>query len=151
MPASLSKPIFSSATSLAGAGIVRKTPSTLPLPVLAAVPTLTITSEVIPDVRSTSVVSQTGNITAGGGSAITERGFEYDVDSGAPYASSVHDHVNSTGSYSLDITSLSADTTYYVRAYATNTDGTGYSAETTFHTAPADCSFRDAMNPKNGT
>jgi hypothetical protein len=40
-----------------------------------------------------------------------------------------------TGAYSGNITGLKANTTYYVRAYATNAAGTGYGDVTTFTTA----------------
>jgi len=108
--------------------------------VFAAAPTVTITSEVIPDVDTTTC-AQTANTTATGGKSVTERGFDYDSDgTGEPYASNTHENGTwaSTGSWSLTLTSLTADTTYYIRAYAVNADGTGYSAETTFHTPPAD-------------
>lgn len=40
----------------------------------------------------------------------------------------------STGTYSLGLTGLTADTTYYVRAYATNSEGTSYGSEVSFTT-----------------
>jgi formylglycine-generating enzyme required for sulfatase activity len=42
-----------------------------------------------------------------------------------------------TGAFSSTLTGLSPETTYYARAYATSTVGTGYGAEITFKTAPA--------------
>ena len=113
----------------------------LPEVVLAAAPTLTITSEVVPDVDTTTC-AQTANTTATGGKTLTTRGFEYDDDgTGAPYSYDEHENGTfaSTGSWSLTLTGLTPDTTYYIRAYGTNADGTGYSAETTFHTPPANC------------
>jgi hypothetical protein len=78
-----------------------------------------------------------GNITATGGENSTIRGFEWDIDSGAPYANDVHEHGNfGTGAFSLSMTGLSANTTYYYRAYATNPAGTGYGAESSFTTPP---------------
>jgi hypothetical protein len=41
-----------------------------------------------------------------------------------------------TGTFTSNITGLSANNTYYVRAYATNSVGTGYGAEVSFSTFP---------------
>ena len=41
---------------------------------------------------------------------------------------------SSAGKYALDVSSLTDGTTYYVRAYATNNKGTGYSADYEFTT-----------------
>jgi hypothetical protein len=71
-----------------------------------------------------------GNITATGGDNATVRGFEYDTDGGAPYALDVHtDGDYDVGTFSNTLTGLSANTTYYYRAYATNPAGTAYGAE----------------------
>ena len=43
-----------------------------------------------------------------------------------------------SGNFSSSITSLTANTTYYVRAYATNSAGTGYGNEITFTTQTGD-------------
>jgi hypothetical protein len=43
-----------------------------------------------------------------------------------------------SGSFVSNITGLNASTTYYVRAYATNSAGTAYGAEDTFTTASSD-------------
>lgn len=96
-----------------------------------AVPTLTISAA--------SGVSQTyatgnGNITATGGSSPTRRGFQFNtVD--YPDKESYEDGSFSTGAFTLDITGLLPNTTYYYRAYATNVDGTGYSSWQTFTTS----------------
>ncbi len=44
--------------------------------------------------------------------------------------------VSDTGPFSFVITALLPDTTYHVRAYATNTAGTSYGDDVTFRTAP---------------
>lgn len=76
-----------------------------------------------------------GNITNVDTVNATVRGFEYDTDSGAPYAFDTHEHGSyAAGNYSLGISSLSSYTLYYFRAYATNTGGTGYGAEGNFTT-----------------
>ena len=40
------------------------------------------------------------------------------------------------GSYTSNLTGLTSNTTYYVRAYATNIAGTGYGNELSFTTTP---------------
>jgi gliding motility-associated-like protein len=70
--------------------------------------------------------------------AITDRGVVYSTTIDPTIASSIK--VSSgigNGSISSDITSLAANTTYYVRAYATSSIGTGYGPNVTFTTAPA--------------
>ena len=44
--------------------------------------------------------------------------------------------VGSFGNFSLSITSLDPNTTYFVRAYATNTAGTVYGSQVSFTTLP---------------
>jgi hypothetical protein len=72
-----------------------------------------------------------GNITNTGGANPTVRGFCYIVGDGTPTISDTVVNQTgsySTGAYSLSITGLTADTLYSVRAYATNSAGTGYGA-----------------------
>lgn len=66
-----------------------------------------------------------GEITATGGSNATTRGFEYNTVEAADKTKSESGSFG-TGTYSLQITGLTPGTKYYVRAYATNPDGTGY-------------------------
>lgn len=78
-----------------------------------------------------------GNMTSTGGVAVTIRGFEYDIDSGAPYASDEHEHgTYSTGPFTIPLTGLTKGKLYYGRAYATNAMGTGYGSQITFLTKP---------------
>lgn len=90
--------------------------------------------------------SVTGNIVSldGGGNA-TERGVVYDTvsrsDPGnvSPAASaytsaSTESGSFSTGSYTRQLSSLTAGTTYYVRTYYNNTNGYTYSLESSFTT-----------------
>ncbi|WP_424492930.1 MBG domain-containing protein [Salinimicrobium sp. GXAS 041] len=78
-----------------------------------------------------------GNVTDNGGATVTDRGFVYGVSSpptiGDGRATRVQDG-NGTGTFEEAITNLSAETTYYVRAYAINSEGTSYGAEEVFKT-----------------
>jgi hypothetical protein len=106
-------------------------------PAFAAAPTVTV--QAATTLRNTTVLAN-GNITnLNGGSSCTERGFEWDTDSGAPYTNTQHtDGSYGTGAYAQAVTGLPSNSTIYIRAWATNDGGTSYSAETTFHTSVTD-------------
>lgn len=75
-----------------------------------------------------------GNVTGDGGLDVTERGFCYST-SQYPQISDKHLAVGSgMGEYSASLTELEVGTTYYVRAYATNGVGIGYSQQQNFTT-----------------
>jgi len=103
--------------------------------VLATVPIVT-TQEVL--TYDNTTVDAGGNITATGGDNATVRGFCWNT-TGTP--SIINDSVFSEsgsfgiGAFSTTITGLTKDTTYYIRAYATNSAGTGYGEEQTITTA----------------
>lgn len=70
-----------------------------------------------------------------GGSEIVERGICYDVSQNPTINDSkVQDNDGGTGTYSCSLNNLTPDTTYYIRAYATNEVGTSYSNEVNFNT-----------------
>jgi len=88
----------------------------------------TVTSSAATDVSYTTATLH-GEITAAGGPNATIRGFEWDTDTGAPYANDWHEHGDyGLGTFSHIATGLPVNTTIYWRAYATNSAGTGYSA-----------------------
>ena len=96
-------------------------------------PTTTTTSA--SSITTTTAVL-TGNITDTGGEANTERGFDIGTDN-TYTMSDIEDATGSysTGSYSLTATGLTCGTTYYYRAYSTNTTGTGTGSDSTFTTS----------------
>ena len=85
-------------------------------------------------------VTATGNGTitnTGAGDSVTATGFEWDTDSGAPYANQVSDAgIYGLGAFSRVIGGLPPNTTFYIRAKATNAVGDGYGLELTFTTLP---------------
>jgi|GEM_PF-1162375 hypothetical protein len=98
--------------------------------------TVTTAGNTAPSVTTTSATSIgvtsatfTGNITSDGGAAITERGFCYKTSSGVTITDNqTPESGTSTGTYSKLLSSLSAATHYYYKAYATNSVGTTLSA-----------------------
>jgi hypothetical protein len=76
-----------------------------------------------------------GNVTADGGDAVTDRGVVYSATNTTPTTGDTKDaNGTGTGSFSETLTGLAPATTYYVRAYATNSAGTSYGSVITFTT-----------------
>lgn len=74
-----------------------------------------------------------GSITSTGSSNIVEYGFYFGISPGALKKIAIGESANS--SYSLKKEDLTHSTIYYYQAYATNSNGTGYGAITSFKTA----------------
>jgi len=97
----------------------------------------TVTTSAATSVEATTATGN-GNITDTGGENCDERGFDWDIDSGAPYTNSATDLGSfPAGAYTKSITSLPSGTTIYYRAKAHNSAGWGYGGELTFLTKPA--------------
>ncbi|OFX33335.1 MAG: hypothetical protein A2X08_15045 [Bacteroidetes bacterium GWA2_32_17] len=75
------------------------------------------------------------NITSDGGSTVTVRGLCWSTNQTPTLSDNFIDDGTGTGIFSITISGLSASTTYYVRAYATNSIGTGYGSVISFITA----------------
>jgi PKD repeat protein len=89
-----------------------------------------------PVVNNISFNSATGggNVTNTGGTTITARGLCWSTGS-SPTISGAHSTEPGTlGAFISNMSGLLPSTTYYLRAYATNTTGTAYGAEVTFST-----------------
>lgn len=102
----------------------------------ASVPTL-VTQDVMLDVTSTSAQSG-GTITAVGGSAVIENGICYSQTNQTPTVSDTKvtaTLISYSYSFVANLTGLTANTTYYVRAYANNQFGTAYGATVKFTTS----------------
>ena len=80
-----------------------------------------------------------GNVTSDGGSSIIRRGICWSTSSNPEENTSqtAYHNNNTTGSFSLDITGLSPNTTYHFRAFAVNEKGVGYGEDKTFTTIHA--------------
>ena len=73
-----------------------------------------------------------GNVTFDGNATVTARGFVYGTS--ANNLSQTVQSGSGTGSFTKALTGLSSSTTYYYKAYATNSEGTGYGEVMTFTT-----------------
>ncbi len=75
-----------------------------------------------------------GDVTGTGGSNVTARGVCWSTSQNPTLNDSHTSDGNDIGSFTSYIVGLSPSTTYYVRAYATNSAGTGYGEEVFFTT-----------------
>ncbi len=91
-----------------------------------------------------------GNVTDDGGSTVTARGVCWNT-TGNPTISDEHTTDGSgTGTFTSTITGLTYNTSYYVRAYATNNACTSYGNQVSFDTDPWVCGlpFTDTRDGK---
>ncbi len=99
------------------------------------VPTLTTTAIPAASITTTTATSG-GNITDDGNADVTARGVCWGTSTKPDVTGSKTTDGTGVGSFTSDLTGLTANTLYYVRAYATNSEGTGYGNEVTFTTSP---------------
>ena len=88
-----------------------------------------------------------GNVTSQGEAAVTARGVCWKTSAGVNLgnAAGFSSDGSGTGVFSSSLTSLSAQTLYYVNAYATNNGGTAYGSETSFYTFSTEPSGHSAV------
>jgi len=91
-----------------------------------------VTTNPVSNLTSTSVTFN-GSITDAGTPAYTKRGFFYGTTK-EPTTNETQVSGNETGDFYTNITELTVNTTYYVRAYVTNTAGTSYGKDVEFKT-----------------
>ena len=109
-----------------GNQVTFKTNLAITLPVLT---TSTVTS-----ITSSSAISG-GFVSSNGGSNVTSRGICWSTSANPTTTNSKTIDGLDTGTFISNITSLQPNTTYYVRAYATNSVGTAYGNQVTFTTS----------------
>ena len=95
----------------------------------------------LPTLTTTNVTSITettatcgGNVTSDGGATVTARGVCWSTSHNPTISDSHTTDASGTGSYVSNLSNLTPNTKYYVRAYATNSAGTGYGEERSFTT-----------------
>ena len=96
----------------------------------------TVITGAVSDITETTATCG-GEVTADGGAAVTERGVCWSTSITPTIADAHTSDGTGTGTFTSSITGLNANTTYYVRAYATNSVGTGYGEVVTFTTEAA--------------
>ena len=100
----------------------------------------TVTTDTITNIDETTATGG-GNVTADGGSFVTEKGVCWSITTNPTIVDSHTVDGSGTGTFVSSLTSLDPDTHYYVRSYATNAVGTSYGNEvefTTLSTTPPD-------------
>jgi uncharacterized protein (TIGR02145 family) len=93
-----------------------------------------VTTSIISSV-TVSTASCGGNVTADGGTSVTAKGVCWSTNQTPTIADSKTSDGTGTGSFTSSLTGLNSNTTYYVRAYATNSAGTGYGSILSFSTS----------------
>jgi len=95
----------------------------------------------LPTLSTSTVISITnttaksgGNITNAGSSSITQKGVCWSTGHNPTTANSKTTDGTGTGTFISNLTGLLSNTTYYIRAYATNIYGTTYGNELSFTT-----------------
>ncbi|MGE5456982.1 MAG: FISUMP domain-containing protein [Methanococcaceae archaeon] len=97
------------------------------------IPVLT-TTDVTSITQTTSAAG--GEITDDKGGSVTVRGVCWSTSENPTTSDSKTSDGTGTGIFSSSLTGLTGNTTYYVRAYATNSAGTGYGSQVSFKTSP---------------
>jgi uncharacterized protein (TIGR02145 family) len=118
------------ATNVAGTGYGNQLSFTTSKVAVPGLTTTTITS-----ITQTSAVSG-GNIIEDNGGDITERGVCWSTTINPTINNDKTSNGGGIGSFTSTLTELIGNTSYYVRAYASNSAGTEYGNQVSFKTAP---------------
>jgi uncharacterized protein (TIGR02145 family) len=98
-------------------------------------PVPTLSTSAVTAIMSTTAVCG-GNITNDGGKTVTTRGVCWSTGLTPTLSDNKTTDGTGAGEYISTITNLNPTTTYYVRAYATTPNGTGYGSTMSFKTSP---------------
>ena len=107
---------------------------------------------VLPTVTTTEVTNITvssatcgGNVTSDGGGTITARGVCWSTNQNPTIEDNKTTNGSGIGSFTSSLSNLASQTTYYVRAYATNEAGTVYGEVKSFTTSKKAVSLPDVL------
>ena len=115
--------VFSSSCSKDEKVIEKEKPKSIP----------TLTTTVVTEVSFTTATSG-GVINSDGGAVVTARGICWSINQSPTINDNKTIDGSGTGNFTSSITDLLPGTIYYVRSYATNTEGTGYGNSLSFKT-----------------
>lgn len=93
----------------------------------------TLTTSVVTSIETTTAISG-GIISSDGLSNVSSRGICWSTTANPTIADSKTSDGTGTGTFTSNLTGLLPNTTYYVRAYATNSVGTAYGNQVSFST-----------------
>ncbi len=93
----------------------------------------TITTATITNITQNSATGG-GNVFSDGGSTVTARGICWSTSANPTISNSHSTDGSGTGSFESNLTGLTLNTLYYVRAYATNSIGTAYGNQVSYTT-----------------
>ncbi|MCZ8196935.1 MAG: T9SS sorting signal type C domain-containing protein [Flavobacterium sp.] len=108
-------------------------------------PTVTTTS--VSAITTTSA-SSGGDVTADGGATVSARGVAFGTSANPTTGTS---NGSGTGTFTSSLTSLSPNTQYFYRAYATNSVNTAYGTESSFYTSANTPNAVTVANPQTST
>jgi hypothetical protein len=92
-----------------------------------------VTTTAVTEITKTSAKSG-GNVTYDGGGTITAKGLCWSMDADPDLTDNVIAGGTGTGTFVSNLTGLDVNTTYHVRAYATNSKGTVFGSDVAFKT-----------------
>ena len=97
---------------------------------------------------TTTTASCPCNVTSDGGAPVTARGLCWNTTQNPTIADAKTTDGGGTGTFTGHMTGLTSNTTYYVRAYATNSVGTSYGEQRSFKTNQGELgvTFTDARD-----
>ena len=119
--------------------------TTLTVPVLPTVST-TVTSNI-----NETFATSGGTINCDGGAMVTPRGVCWSISHNPTIADPKTSDGSGMGTFTSNISGLTASTTYYVRAYATNSVGTVYGGEVSFTTLSLNACNSFTVNHQAGS
>lgn len=93
-----------------------------------------VTTQAVSSITDTTATGN-GTVVSDEGSADTERGVYYSLTSDPMFSGTKVSSGSGIGAYTVALSGLSASTTYYVQAYATNAFGTGFGSVVSFATS----------------
>ena len=103
------------------------------LPVWVGAAFATVTTNTPSSITPTSA-NVSGNLNADGGANVSARGIVWSTATNPTLSASILNLGSGTGAFSGTLSGLSPNTTYYIRAFATNSAGTAYGNQESFST-----------------